>query len=39
MELIASNKSSLLLKTQKPNTQILQPFTKTIKMEITYESN
>ncbi len=36
---VASNKSSLLLKIQKYNTQTLQIFTKIIKTESIYKSN
>ncbi len=35
---VASNKSSLLLKIQKQNTQTLQLFTKIIKMDSKYKS-
>jgi hypothetical protein len=37
-EQVTSNKSSLLLKIQKLNTQILQLFTKIIKLESIYKS-
>jgi hypothetical protein len=39
IEQVASNKSSLLLKIPKLNTQTLQVFTKIIKMESIYKSN
>ncbi len=36
---VASNKSCLLLKIQKSNTQIIQLFTEIIRMESIYKSN
>jgi hypothetical protein len=39
MQQVASNKSSLLLRTILQNTQTLQQFTKIIKTESIYKSN